>query len=358
LTQSQATALPATGSRKRVPALDGVRGIAILAVMLHHLFHAPLLWMGVDLFFVLSGFLITTILLREKEHGFGRYIGHFYQRRAQRILPPYLLILLICIAIYGAHQFRYWYLYVGGMNFLNTLNLTRVDALPLWSLAVEEQFYFVWPLIVFLLPRKQIMYVSVALIFLAPVLRYLCTPLFHNPWAIYMLLPFRMDTLAAGSLAALGWPRFRQEHNAHQNLRRRLKIAAPFLGVTGFAVCVGLARHGITAYYATPIGNVVLYEATLVVVLSVFGSALLGSIPSFFAWRPFIWFGTLSYTIYLVHLVTFEQVKRVIHSPAAPFAAIAITLIYAMASWRYLEQPILRMGRPDDKDLTKALRAV
>ena len=346
--------LPAIETRKRVPALDGVRGIAIIAVMVHHYLHAPLLWIGVDLFFVLSGFLITSILLREKQQGFGRYIGHFYQRRAQRILPPYLLVLILCVVLYGNYWLRNWYLYFGGMNFLKPLNLPSLASLPLWSLAVEEQFYLLWPIIVFLLPRKKLAYVSATLIVMAPVLRYLCTPVFQSHWAIYMLLPFRMDTLAAGSLIAVVWPTHQAGNGTHSAIRHRFLVAAPFLVLVSLAVSVWLARKGITAYYATPMGNVLIYEASLVIVLCVFGSALLGALTMVFTWRPFLWFGTLSYTIYLVHLIAYEQLARFLPRAAAILAAVALTLTYAMASWRYMEQSILRLGRPDDGRVREA----
>lgn len=74
---------------QRIRQLDGIRAIAILAVFVHHSLHVKLMWMGVDLFFVLSGFLITGVLLDAKHHSLGNFFAHFYSRRARRILAPY-----------------------------------------------------------------------------------------------------------------------------------------------------------------------------------------------------------------------------------------------------------------------------
>jgi peptidoglycan/LPS O-acetylase OafA/YrhL len=83
---------------KYVPQLDGLRAIAVIMVFLHHAFTLPLLWAGVDLFFILSGYLITSILMRDRERlTFGRMLGKFYLRRAERILPAYLLFLLLLV---------------------------------------------------------------------------------------------------------------------------------------------------------------------------------------------------------------------------------------------------------------------
>ena len=170
--------------QSRLLQLDGVRALAIAAVFLHHAFHIKLLWMGVDLFFVLSGFLITGILYGSKAGKFGSYIGHFYERRVRRILPPYLVVLGISALLFGVWWLRYWYFYIGAMNFLHPLNLPNLETLPLWSLAVEEQFYVFWPFAVFYLSRKRLIQFSLFIIVLTPILRYVCTPLFVKHWAI------------------------------------------------------------------------------------------------------------------------------------------------------------------------------
>jgi peptidoglycan/LPS O-acetylase OafA/YrhL len=94
---------------QRISQLDGARGVAILAVFLNHALNAKLLWMGVDLFFILSGFLITGVLLNAKQHSLRGYFAKFYARRARRILPPYLLTLLMASLFFGFAWTRHWY---------------------------------------------------------------------------------------------------------------------------------------------------------------------------------------------------------------------------------------------------------
>ena len=171
--------------------------------------------MGVDLFFVLSGFLITGILFNQKNRQFGQYIRHFYSRRARRIFPAYVAALIVSGILFGFSFLRQWYMLFGLMNFqvMTTLPGGPTE-LPLWSLAVEEQFYFVWPLIIFVLGRSRLISCTAILVLLPPPLRYVCTLLFADHLPIYHLLPFRMDTLAAGALIALLWPEIRERLDA------------------------------------------------------------------------------------------------------------------------------------------------
>jgi peptidoglycan/LPS O-acetylase OafA/YrhL len=185
---------PATLSSRHVASLDGLRGIAVLIVLLHHLAagslpNAPLGWhlvrnvlylgwSGVDLFFVLSGFLITGILLDTKDA--SNYFQSFYARRVLRIFPLYYLVLTAIVLLsYGSHG---WWLnsvlpsphdrpfYFAYLN--NWLPLERQGSIigHFWSLAVEEQFYLVWPLGVWLLPRRRVLPVALLVGVVAPLI--------------------------------------------------------------------------------------------------------------------------------------------------------------------------------------------
>ena len=194
---------------KRIVQLDGIRAIAIAAVFLQHVFFIRLLWMGVDLFFILSGFLITGILIEHKEQTLRGYFGRFYGRRADAF-SPYLLFLSIGLLFYGVWWLRHWYLYAFLMNLIAPLGVLRPGQFdPLWSLAVEEQFYFVWPFAVYFLSEDGLAKLALAFMAAAPILRWTCTPWFSTEWPIYMLTPFRMDTLAAGALMAIAWRKYR-----------------------------------------------------------------------------------------------------------------------------------------------------
>jgi peptidoglycan/LPS O-acetylase OafA/YrhL len=98
--------------KERIGQLDGVRMVAIAMVFLGHAGDLRMMWMGVDLFFVLSGFLITGILISSRQRNLGAYIGHFYERRARRILPPYVLLLVVTSLLFGLGWARHWYLYL------------------------------------------------------------------------------------------------------------------------------------------------------------------------------------------------------------------------------------------------------
>jgi peptidoglycan/LPS O-acetylase OafA/YrhL len=125
---------------KRILRLDGVRALAFLTIFVHHGFDLPHLWAAVDVFFVLSGFLITSILMesRGKEGAWGR----FYERRALRILPPYVAFLLLAsffLHLHWDHKVLWYALFA--MNFAEVFKLGVPGLGILWSLAVEEQFY-------------------------------------------------------------------------------------------------------------------------------------------------------------------------------------------------------------------------
>jgi len=224
---SPSAAIPPPGSH--ITALDGVRGLAILAVLVHHFtlyggprpdslvdkayyYTALTGWWGVDLFFVLSGFLITGILFDAR--GGAGFFRNFYMRRVLRIFPLYYGVLLVVFFLaprfveagtaFGAtieDQEWYW-------SYLVNVRLA-VRGWPefpvlghFWSLAVEEQFYLAWPFVVFALSRRALMRVSVACFVGALIFRVALTATGHE-LAAYVLTPCRMDALAAGAFLAL-----------------------------------------------------------------------------------------------------------------------------------------------------------
>lgn len=218
-------------SRRHVPALDGVRGVAILLVLVSHLMlfndHTGsrfgdslsalrgLGWVGVDLFFVLSGFLITGILFDTLKD--SHYFRSFYMRRFLRIFPLYygFLFLLMILGHWGPGMHFDWngrqyvllaYLQNTGIWFRVTDFHPGIwaDLDHFWSLAVEEQFYLFWPLLVFLVRgRKRLMALALALSGFALVLRIVLYLHGSSPLLIFMLTPCRMDSLLLGGLAAL-----------------------------------------------------------------------------------------------------------------------------------------------------------
>ncbi|MBK8322657.1 MAG: acyltransferase [Betaproteobacteria bacterium] len=205
---------------RHLPSLDGLRGVAILLVLCHQFDRIQVTaatgpgvrifdyalnvgWIGVQLFFVLSGFLITGILMDAK--GCPNFIRNFYVRRALRIFPLYfgaLMVFLVALPnlglapkSWGEVDFAYWV-------FLS--NWFGGEALPhFWSLAVEEQFYFAWPFVVLALNARQVGAVCLALAVASLMARILMVGFGVSPDAIYQVTLSRLDALALGGAAAV-----------------------------------------------------------------------------------------------------------------------------------------------------------
>ncbi len=327
-------------SRPHIPQLDGLRGIAILMVFVFHAFKANLLWMGVDLFFVLSGFLITGILLKEKSRRFGAYIGAFYARRARRILPAYGVMLLISAAIFGVAWLRYWYVYLGAMNLLVQFGIPHLDVHPLWSLAVEEQFYLLWPLAVFTLSRRRLLVLAWSLLVLAPILRLICTPLFATGYAIYMLLPFRMDTLAAGALMAIYWPDLQKRIQSEPATRTVVVRRCCAVFAAGLALALISNGFGIKPNSVSPLGDTALLEASVAICWAMFVLALIGVGKTFLSSWPMAKLGMISYSFYLFHQIGLYLAPH--HNGIIGFI---LTVIYSAVMWVLIEGPILNRRR-------------
>jgi peptidoglycan/LPS O-acetylase OafA/YrhL len=322
---------------KRITQLDGIRALAITSVFIHHAFQVKLLWMGVDLFFILSGFLITGILLDKKDEKLSSDFGHFYGRRARRILPPYALLLVITAAFFGLAWIRHWYMYAFLMNFLLAFNIPQPVSLSvLWSLAVEEQFYLLWPFVIFFLSENLIAWFAAAIVIAAPFLRWFCTPLFVNHWPIYSLTPFRMDLLGLGALLAIAWRR-------HRPLIERFGAFGPILSAIALAVLLVLSRKsGFTTSANNQLANVWIYELSLFMSTGVILWALSGKGVAPLNLSPVRYLGRISYSVYLIH-ITILLLLRSHFSSKETVAALGfiLSLLYASASWFLLEKPLL-----------------
>jgi peptidoglycan/LPS O-acetylase OafA/YrhL len=333
----------------RILQLDGLRAVAILAVFFHHAFTIKLLWMGVDLFFVLSGFLITGILIAHKENRLGRYLGDFYKRRARRIYPPYVLFLAVTTLLFGTSWMRHAYMYVFLMNFLHPLRILEPYTMViLWSLAVEEQFYLVWPFVVYLMREVQLWWIASVLMVVAPLLRWFCTPLFAREWAIHFLTPFRMDCLAAGALLALVW-------HSHRALVQR--FGACGLGLAaGAVIALGLLSRvpGFSTAANTRAGNTVIYELTMLISVGLVLWALSGRWVGILKVTQLRYIGRISYSMYLISTTALVVAGRMVHSIAAIAAVGAgITVVYASVSWYVIEKPLLS-GKAKEASVLRA----
>lgn len=374
-----------TSASPRYAGLDGLRAVAVLLVVLFHLFPGSVLqsgFVGVDAFFVISGFLITSLLLRERAATGRIALGAFWARRARRLVPALAAVVTVCASaawlvggdvllglgrqVLGAATFSYnWLAVASGATYFSAgePELFR----NLWSLAVEEQFYLLWPLLLPLLlrARPRAARVGAALVFAGA----------SAAWAIALLAGggdltrayYGTDTHAFGLLLgvalafAIGPAADARRMDASQRLRDAAahpaasaasawRTAALTLG--GVAALAGLVvvaswPGGEAAYPAVPLAASLLTAvvvAAAVVPGSPFGRAL--DMP------PLRWIGERSYGIYLWHwplvvLLTISLTGTIVDR-AIPVrvgvAALAVTLVAAAVSYRFIELPVRRRG--------------
>ena len=281
---------------RHFPALDGVRGVAIMLVIAHHarLFGSG--WIGVDVFFVLSGYLITGILVREKAE--PHYFLNFWARRALRILPACVAFLTILLVIspwllgerLPAHQIWLW-LFAANLTIArHGFGAVPPDTSHLWSLAVEEQFYLVWPGIVLAASARSLRRVCAGGIVLALAFRVLLH-LHNTGLAIYVLMPTRMDALLVGAWLAITPVSSR---------------AASVVGVTaGILAGAILATHEAHSRIVETIGyTAIALSAGALVSLATQDERLIRVL----SWRPLRTAGKYSYGAYLWQIVVLMEV--------------------------------------------------
>jgi peptidoglycan/LPS O-acetylase OafA/YrhL len=314
----------------RRPALDGLRGIAILAVLAWHMGIPGFTGAGqagVTLFFVLSGFLITAILIEEQARSGRIDFRRFYRNRAARLLPALLVMLLaasVMVAITrpvgGAIAILGALLYVA--NWLQAWKISLFPVQHTWTLSIEEQFYIVWPLLLSLLllvRRRWALCAVVAGFMAATALRFFFAPWDHNRalWGTDV----RADALLAGCALALVLTR--------RPIRAPATLVAAAIGAFGAVVIVGsppvLLAGGLT---------VVALSSTIIVLRAATMADIL------LTWSPLRWIGSISYGLYLWHPLLFNTF------PIVPRPALAVVaVLVAAASARWLERPVMRWAR-------------
>lgn len=323
----------------RIKQLDGLRALAFLSVFIHHAYHVPALWIGVDAFFVLSGFLITGILLRAKETE-GNFFGTFYFRRARRILPAYSLAIALAAMLFTFDWPHIWYWYAFfAANIGESLGKAGGGALqPLWSLAVEEQFYLIWPLLVYFTPRRNLTKIVVGLLIGAPIIRAVLTFTSASHFPVYFLAPARMDLLAAGALLAIHRDTV-AEYGRSYWLTLSVAAGGIFCLLSLFFRSFRTSANSLlfnTAGYSL---SVVFFTAILAYIVLLDGGPVFSVLTS-----PLLMgLGTISYMMYLVH----ETIIRVM--PEYPAIALLCTIGFSALSWKLVEKPILDMRKSSDQ---------
>ncbi|WP_349898738.1 acyltransferase family protein [Parafrigoribacterium soli] len=372
-TASTAPAAPAPTDRgiagTRIAGLDGLRAFAVLVVILYHLTPGEVVggYLGVDVFFVISGFLITALLLREKASTGTIRLGYFWRRRARRLLPALAVLVLACCSaawaiggnvlvdlgrqVLGAATFSSnWLAIAGHRSYFD-------DTAPelfrnLWSLAVEEQFYLVWPLAILALVLVKKRWLRLAIVGALGAASALGMALVYLPGADATRVYYGTDThsfgLAAGAVLAVLSQRWSSLPLWWSHTSRWLLPTLGMLGLAGLTAAAILMPADAPLVYQG--GLAVVAVLTLVTITGAFvpgswlGRAL--DLP------PLRWIGERSYGLYLWHWPVFVLVVAALprwpRLGAAGWAlggiALAITTVAAALSYRFVEQPIRRRG--------------
>lgn len=347
---------------KYIPQFDGLRGIAILAVLFAHLSRIESLGFahyfqygrtGVDLFFVLSGFLITGILLDSKE--LPGYFKNFYARRALRIWPLYYGILFLFFVLFPIlfpqHLFltdrTTWPYYVTYTQNLSYHFFPSIPLSPTWSLAVEEQYYMIWAPVVFLLGTKSLRNILLGMIVFSLCFRVTSFYAGGPNDFVHNFTLCRLEPLAAGGLAAL-W--------------LRSEKCTPVKWARGgmMALTIGLAGIALALVDWGPAVPVYTYPFLASTFAGILALALTADPEKSFVGRSLtqrwlVYTGRISYGVYLIHVPIFLGVNFAAQriwgdSPVSPpkqalilCTAFAVVFVVASISWFCFEQPILRL---------------
>jgi peptidoglycan/LPS O-acetylase OafA/YrhL len=372
----------------RILELDGLRGTAILLVIVCHYIadadHRPLGfvgdhlytvltvgWSGVDLFFVLSGFLIGGILLDARNS--SNYFRTFYLRRVHRILPIYYLLigLYVVVVVLSASP---WFRPVvvnppGQILALNDLSVVPKYVLFLqnvlysprpfewiwfvvtWSLAVEEQFYLVAPPLIRFLSERTLIVLLCCTVFFAPLIRFVTFVYFpHLDHFAQFAMPCRADALSLGILGAILWrsPRIREYLQGNTGVLQRSTL---YLLVCLIGLLWWLARPLNTVMITAGYSFLGLFYASLLL-LVLFQP---GSLPARIMRSPVLrWLGMISYCVYLFHDLINQLAHRIFlrNEPSLAIwsgifvtaSALGVTLLFAVLSWKFFEKPLVRRG--------------
>lgn len=346
--------------------LDGLRALAAMGVIFEHTLprqFADLFLLGnagVRLFFVLSGFLITGILLDAKQRitegreGFGRALVTFYCRRALRIFPLYYFVVLSLAAagIVGAATYLP-YLLTYTANVAEARGYDLGSIAHFWSLAVEEQFYLVWPAVVLLTPWRALPWVFISTILAAPLWRFGIMIFTRNDNLAALMMPSCLDTLGAGALMAFAW---RGSPSARASYERYIRYGL-WAGLALYLSVILPLRLSRTGFIVTILLRDVSYFLMFSWVVHRAARGFTGAAGRFLASGPLVYLGMISYGIYVYH----PLVVPVAHYLSERFAldlgvpggrgmydfvyVTTVTLVVATVSWYAFEGPLNGLKR-------------
>ena len=356
---------PVGSDQRYMPGLDGLRAIAVLAVIA---FHEQFSWapgglLGVGVFFTLSGYLITDLLLSGWLATGRAHLANFWIRRARRLLPALFVMLAVVTAwvtlldrarlsglrgpvAAAATYWSNWYLIVQNQSYFSRFAPPQTLD-HLWSLAVEEQFYLIWPWVLlaglyFIRRRRSaraISWLAVPTLVLAAGSAALMWLLYHpavDPTRVYEGTDTRAGGLLIGAALAMVWSSGRAARSA-KGMQRALDVPG-FVGLAAIAVLIWrVGQYDSFLYHG---GLVVLSVATAAVVAAAACPATL--VGAALSWRPLRWIGVRSYGIYLWHYPVIVLTTPANSTEDLPRAVwqIAASIALAALSWKYIEEPV------------------
>ncbi len=353
---------PVESAQRYMPGLDGLRALAVLAVIAYHL---ELGWaqgglLGVGVFFTLSGYLITDLLLGQRDAVGHLHLGDFWIRRARRLLPALFLMLAVVtvwvalldpsrlpalrgdVVAAAVYLSNWWYIFHDVSYFSNFGPPPLLD--HLWSLAVEEQFYLVWPLLLWLglryaRGRYQLAGLTLAAAALSATVMALLYQPGSDPTRVYEGTDTRAFGLLVGAALAMVWPSRRLRADLVLPRDRLVLDGAGVLGLVVIALLIWRTNEYSAFIYRG--GIVLLSVATVLVVAALAHPA--SRLGGALGWKPLRWLGVRSYGIYLWHfpiiVLTTPSLNRGINLPLAVLQ-VGATIAVAALSWRFFEEPI------------------
>jgi peptidoglycan/LPS O-acetylase OafA/YrhL len=379
------------GSDNRLGALDGLRGVAVLAVIACHiqaffpkqptkwierLYYGfvAMGWSGVDLFFVLSGFLITRILLENK--GSDRYFSSFYGRRILRIWPLYYGLCALAIIIipaihidYFSRSSYFWtsdgdtfYYWVFLNNFYNILPIRQNTPflLATWSLGIEEQFYLIWPLLIWRLGARAALR-AILIVFVTTIL--LRNALYFGGYAsaetVYYMTFTHLDGIAIGSILSIAWVKRNNFSVLLQLFRLQLYVSAPLLLLIS-AYC-SLYPSGLSHISLHPIMIAAGYTLCALtfsglllncidrdnVVTNLFNLSVLRSCGRYSYAMYLFHFPILFFVVILIRRLGADSGRwfQILIGPTVAITGLFVTYLAAALSWHALERRVLALKR-------------
>ena len=353
---------------RRIVELDGLRGVAVLMVLLAHYFgevpsgisFLAWGWLGVDIFFVLSGFLIAGILLDHRDA--GNFFSTFYIRRSCRIFPIYFLFVPILV-LFLTFLWSRGYAWIeqplpiaAYLSYTQNFVIAGMDRtgglalLPTWTLAIEEQFYLLLPLMVYFLPRKRLLPICLSLIAISPVLRTMILCQHGSHLGVHVLLPCRWDSLFLGVIAAIVLRDPILKSRALAASGRCLKSI--WLAGYAFLPLVVLVERSSDVPLRMSLAITLLAAGTAAYILLVVTKM---TSVRWLRSRSLRFFGSISYGLYLVHQPVLVLMHGFLLGTSPDIATLPQLLITIMAtvisvglawvSWTCFESRFVRYGR-------------